>query len=474
MRFLLLAILSVLLFIPSVSFAQDISQCNNPDLSGTGDDGPKVYCPTADAARAGLTAFLNKNDKNDPKGTPKYETCGQYKCYTSTWFNYVSVRYAVRYILPCPVGKIENRITGACMEPCSSRQPITTSSTSTFGSFVPNGSVGCNAGCVYMHYNNGDGTATGSFLGDSHDSDHCALIPSNCSDYGTGYYLNYSSGMCEPPRTECKANQVRDPKTGVCQDVCPAGMHQQADGSCKPDDNTCPAGQVKAPDGSCIDKSCPAGQVKGSDGSCKRNNDPNKDNGDDDKYFSGGDDCSSPPSCSGDPILCGQSRIQWRIDCNTRKNINVSGGSCGSMPVCTGEKCDALEYTQLIMQWRTACALEKKPASGSGDDNTDDSQPNWTKVTGMSQDPGQGSNADDTKIVSTNTIGPDKVDSSGWLGSAGCPPIMGGGGVGNGVAAQFANALASPPSYFCDFIGAIASITVLGAAVWCAVALAKG
>ncbi len=86
--------------------------------------------------------------------------------------------------------------------------------------------------------------------------------------------------------------------------------------------------------------------------------------------------------------MCGQARIQWRIDCNTRKNLTVTGGrGCGmDPPICTGEKCDALEYAQLLQQWRTACATEALRGVGG----TGTGQPDWTKVTGMNQDGGQG------------------------------------------------------------------------------------
>ena len=71
-----------------------------------------------------------------------------------------------------------------------------------------------------------------------------------------------------------------------------------------------------------------------------------------------------------------QVKIQWRIDCNTRKKANVSGGHCGGpggMPVCSGEGCNAVEYAQLVQQWKTACAIEKLAAGGStgGSENAD-------------------------------------------------------------------------------------------------------
>lgn len=319
-----------------------------------------------------------------------------------------------------------------------------------------------------MHYNNGDGTASGTFLGDIAEN-HCLVNPT-CDL--PGWYLSPGTGMCHPPRPECATNQSKDPVTGECKDQCPVGMFIDESGQCKNDGNTCPAGQIKGPDGSCVNDSCPAGQTKGSDGTCKATEDPDKDDGDEDKYFSGGDSCSAPPACSGDPILCGQARIQWRIDCNTRRNTNISGGSCAAIPVCTGDKCDAMEYAQLLQQWRGTCALEKIAKGEKGDDGDD--QPGWTKVDGMNQDSGHGQTADHVKGVQTRTLSTNDLDSSGWLGGAGsCPAIMGGGG-GQGLGGSFAQALASPPAYFCNFIGMMAAIVMIGGAYAAAYILAKG
>lgn len=173
----------------------------------------------------------------------------------------------------------------------------------------------------------------------------------------------------DPEKPECTAGQKRLPD-GTCGDQadCPVGQHKVND-VCEPD-GVCPTGKVKAPDGSCVEDSCPAGRAKGKDGTCKpdANNDgvpdAEEDGNEDGDKFSGGDNCNSPPACSGSPILCGQARIQWRIDCNTRRNETITGGACATMPICTGEKCNAVEYSQLLMQWRTACALEKGLAQG--------------------------------------------------------------------------------------------------------------
>lgn len=172
----------------------------------------------------------------------------------------------------------------------------------------------------------------------------------------------------EAPPEECTAGQVRLPD-GSCGDQgdCPVGQHSVG-GECHPT-GSCETGQVKGPDGSCNDEGCPAGQAKGDDGSCKPDGDGDgqPDEGEDDGTFSGGDNCQVPPTCSGDNIMCGLVRINWRIDCNTRKNRTITGGNgCGpgSVPICTGEKCDALEYSQLLQTYHTKCAVE---AANDGD-----------------------------------------------------------------------------------------------------------
>ncbi|MGS0539351.1 hypothetical protein [Xanthomonas oryzae] len=166
-------------------------------------------------------------------------------------------------------------------------------------------------------------------------------------------------------------------------------MTLQQDGTCGPSNNECPAGQIKSPAGGCLpgDGQCAKGEVRGPDGTCKKDGDgdgePDKPGEGDKSQFSGGDDCNSPPSCSGDAIMCGQARIQWRIDCNTRKNRNVSGGTCNAPPVCTGEKCDAVEYTSMMFQWRTACASEKAANnSGGGTGNNADVKAIRDAITG--------------------------------------------------------------------------------------------
>ena len=320
-----------------------------------------------------LTQANPTNMGHEPENTPPryrvFWTC------TFSWGGPINGAWREHYYTAsqCPEGQIWNDEKLECQAPCTGRPDVTL--TPTPGFQIPNGSVGCSGGCLYMSHSNGDGTLSGTFIGDSAT---CDLFPNpnECTDNGAGYFFNYGTSMCQPPPTEeCAANEVKDPVTGQCNAGCPAGMTQDANGVCKPSNDTCPAGQVKGPDGSCVQGTCPAGQVKGADGTCKKDVDEDGEPDEDDESFSGGDDCSTPPACSGSFIMCGQARIQWRIDCNTRKNRNISGGSCAAIPVCTGEKCDALEYAQLLQQWRATCALEKiaegsEGAEGEGDEET--------------------------------------------------------------------------------------------------------
>ncbi|WP_374013971.1 hypothetical protein [Pseudoxanthomonas koreensis] len=239
---------------------------------------------------------------------------------------------------------------------CESRPSVTST-------FLPkSGSYRCVDGCKTYFFQNGDGTSSSITVNEG-----CASSddPGECAASGNNW--NAFLHICEPPGPQCEGGAPAN-SLGQCgPEPCPEGMSQLADGSCKRKEGECPAGKTKAPDGSCIDEPCPAGYVKGADGTCKKDNDNNgeEDEGEGES-FSGGDDCNTPPACSGSAILCGQARIQWRIDCNTRKNRNISGGTCSAMPVCTGEKCDAMEYASLLQQWRTACHLETLVRDGIG------------------------------------------------------------------------------------------------------------
>lgn len=291
--------------------------------------------------------------------------------------NPMSTPMTFQFLSGCPVGEWRDDLK-QCVQSCSSRPEL-----STPPPFQPagiqwrNGAQQCNNGCMvgYVHDNE-----VGSWFG-VHTGQQCTgngLPDGGCEGVQTGG-VDYQNSVwgCVPPPSDCKPNETRDPATGACGLGCPAGQILTGHGECQPEKPSCPPGQTKAPDGSCLpaENACPAGQALGGDGTCKRdsNNDgvPDEDEPDGDgtnkdgMEFSGGDSCQAPPACSGDAIMCGQARIQWRIDCNTRRAANVTGGTCEAMPICVGEHCDPVEYAQLIQQWRTACALAKI-ADGGG------------------------------------------------------------------------------------------------------------
>jgi len=122
-----------------------------------------------------------------------------------------------------------------------------------------------------------------------------------------------------------------------------------------------------------------------------------------------------------------QVKIQWRIDCNTRRKVNIAGGTCSAVPTCTGEGCNAMEYAQLMQQWRSACALEKLANKKPGDDQSDGADGNGNGVpdalegTGEVADAGDGqADVDGAKKfgigVSTNLLSTDNI-----FGGGSCP-----------------------------------------------------
>jgi len=345
-----------------------------------------------------------------------------------------------------------------------------------------NGSVTCNGGCRQAWYSSGDGYFTGKY----------SSVPGTCQDYDEqkcqaqfGYSWNNAMSSCEPDEGKCPDGKATNSLGQCAPEPCPAGKALQADGTCKNKENECPAGQIKSPDGKCLpgDGQCAQGEVRGKDGTCKKdsNGDGEPDEGEEGgegpdgkskDQFSGGDDCKTPPSCSGSPIMCGQARIQWRIDCNTRKNRNIAGGACNTQPVCTGDKCDALEYSGLLMQWRTACAAEKLAQSSGNGNGSDGSQPAWTMVGGMSTDPGAGSSPDDLKVLTTKTLSVSDLDQSGIGGGGSCMGFASGGS--NGITSGFMSAISTPPPFFCQYIAQIKALIITIAAVAAAVILARG
>jgi hypothetical protein len=125
------------------------------------------------------------------------------------------------------------------------------------------------------------------------------------------------------------------------------------------------------------------------------------------------------------------------------------------------------------MQWRTACAVEKL-AGRTADAPGAEGQPEWTKVGGMSTDPGAGSSPDDTKVLTSKTMSVSDLDQSGIGGGGSCIGFVSGGGSGGQLASGFMSAMASPPPFFCNYIGWIKAAIILIAAAASVMILARG
>lgn len=317
---------------------------------------------------------------------------------------------------------------------CSARSSVTTQ-------FLPlTGSTQCWDGCEMTYRQNADDeTSTRSPTGSVCGVDYKNTCP-------TGKFWNGYMGVCQPIEPDCPEGQSR--VGGLCKtdNQCPDGMvavqgstpGAVAQGSlyCAPSENECPAGNVMSPGGQCLpgEGQCAQGEAKGKDGTCKRdaNNDgkPDEEEGEDDPNkdsASGGDNCNAPPSCNGNAIQCAQLRVQWRIDCNTRRQVNIAGGTCDAVPVCTGDGCNAMEYAQLLQQWRTTCAVEKLARSGSTTPGTNVGDANGNGVadvlegSGEVTEPGDGTaEVGEVRRFGIN-VSTDLLDSENIFGGGSCP-----------------------------------------------------
>lgn len=355
--------------------------------------------------------------------------------------------------------------------------------------FLPlGGSTQCWNGCVVSYAQNGDDeTSTRSPTGAVCGPDY----GDNCPE---GSFWNGYMGVCQPIAPDCPEGQTR--VGGECKpnNKCPDGMVAVPGGTpgainqgalyCKPESDTCPPGNVRSPTGQCLpgDGQCAAGEARRPNGTCGRDSDGDgeADEDDDDPdndpnkpSASGGDSCDMPPSCSGDAIACMQVKIQWRIDCNTRKKANISGGACNAMPVCTGDGCKASEHASMILQWRTACALEKANAGGGTDPGTGESLSDYLSA----RDAANKSEAD---ASAGQGDGHDGVDESSifqsFSGSDFNPNLFGGGSPGVCSFSAPLELMGTPiemTSEWWVLASMIGWLTVASAYIWVAVQLGK-
>lgn len=383
-------------------------------------------------------------------------------------FNAGSQQYYAK--IECPTDKPWNPTTQMCGQ---SKCPAGTSQGPRFGTSDRLDLVGalrCASECEVVYQKAASGYVEGIMTGAE-----CKPDDYKCPA-GTMEVLSPGIGQTCEPIKPCPAGQQKDPETGQCMKPaeCPAGQVKDADGNCKDKEDACPAGQTKAPDGSCVRNECPEGQARGSDGTCKpdEDDDGKPDEGEDSGHFGDSTDCNTPPKCSGDNILCGQVIIQWRIECNTRKKANVAGGACGAgaaPPICDGEGCNSQMQAQLIQQWRAACALEALKAPGG-----DGQQPEWTKVPGMSQNPGDGETAADKPGVTERDLDASGLDAGGFIGGGGsCPSFAGVAGVGE-LSSGFLQSLVNPPPMWCNFIGMIFYAFVVSGTIAAVFIVARG
>lgn len=361
--------------------AQDYSNCANAAVTST-------YCPDQGSANVAALVAADKlvaslNADATRLGAPaNFSVCGS---------SHVSgrIRYLVGRPTNCTAADATRYFPSTAT--CASRPSRTLSHPpiqSTHANFM-SGSAYCDAGCAAVGVSNGDSTWQ-VITGASVCTDRTMETDCKAGAIPNHTWSAYTQS-CQPNYKDCPANEVKDSLTGTCKAACESGKHLNAEGYCVVDKEECPAGNVKAPSGACLpgEGQCAAGEAKGKDGTCKKDadgdgvaddEDEDPDNDSDKEAFSGGDSCDAPPSCSGSPIMCGQARIQWRIDCNTRRNVNITGGACATMPVCVGKDCKAMEYAQLLQQWKTGCELEKLNAKstgggGDGDDRADPMEP---------------------------------------------------------------------------------------------------
>lgn len=459
-----------------------------------------VYCPDLPTAVQAVEGFLAEKAAQDPRNI----SCGV----TVTGLSVVGKMRRAGYSDTCPEGGATwtrladsgcpagyewNPYSNTCIQSCSSRSYDPVPRTPV------NGSLQCNTGCQVQLHDRGDGFSTVTKTGRMCKSgpEQCEGIPPEQGKFIWNPYMS----VCQPVTPECPPGQKEEKGVCVREDQCPFGMVLDGKEQCVKDEGTCAVGMIRAPDGKCMkdpnpEKQCEkAGMVMGLDGTCKKDadgdgiadddqegeGDPNDPDGKKKSQFEGGDNCEQPPSCSGDAIMCGQARIQWRIECNTRRNQQLSGGSCDNMPICVGASCDLMQYNQLIQQWKSACAIEKllastKPGAGSPggsdpegtcpdgsaktrDDLNCNGQPDWTENAedGSNPDLGDEGDPDSIWVEGPTGDGVGQLDTAGWGWSRSCPIAP--------VVQVMGRTITFETSKFCDIMVLSGQLVLIGAAL---------
>ncbi|WP_226428083.1 hypothetical protein [Xanthomonas sp. MWU16-30325] len=186
-----------------------------------------------------------------------------------------------------------------------------------------------------------------------------------------------------------------------------------------------------------------------------------------DNQAGGGGDCGAPPSCKGDAIACNTNWQIWRMRCQGTATGSVTGDVTNCNAGINVTSPDPLANANIILQRKIAC----KTGDSTGNQG-DGQQPEWTKVNGMSQDPGKGGTDSDIPGINEVKVTADTLDQSGFGGGA-CVGFVAAGS-GTGVSSGFTQTLATPPAFFCDYIGWLKLAIITGAAIYSVIVISKG
>lgn len=170
-------------------------------------------------------------------------------------------------------------------------------------------------------------------------NDQCVAPWANCPDGSTPT----DEGECLPTHSDCPGGEP--PVNGWCQAQeghCADGsepipgeggvLYCPTPGMC-PDGSIVPPGTMcHAPWGTCPSGAQPVGGVCPVGEGCDPETDPEQCTGNDEGHASGGQSCDAPPACSGDVIACAQLVMQWRTRCAVEEGNDGEGDGEGEEP----------------------------------------------------------------------------------------------------------------------------------------------